>query len=168
MGAPGGAGGGGMFEMNVPGHEVGLIIGKGGKTVKQLQECSGAKITIIQDSPKVTHEKPLRITGDPGAVEAAKELITEILNRNDGDVGGFSPPRKRFRQKFNGSRGRRGCIQCQSKKRPRYSRVIKPDPNAEDSEHTSIAQEVQDENEGRLKVLGSNPPDDYSPIWIAK
>ena len=119
MGAPGGGGDGGMFEMNVPGHKVGLIIGRGGKTVKQLQERSGAKITIIQDSPKVTHEKPLKITGDPGAVEAAKELITEILNRNDGDVGGFSPPRKRFRQKFNGSRGRRGCIQCQSKKRPR-------------------------------------------------
>ena len=73
-----------MFEMNVPGHKVGLIIGRGGKTIKQLQERSGAKITIIQDSPKVAHEKPLRITGDPGAVEAAKELVTEILNRNDG------------------------------------------------------------------------------------
>ena len=102
-------------------------------------------------------------------MEAAKELVTEILNRNDGDVDGFSPPRKRFRQKSNGFRGRRGCIQCQSKeKRPRYSRFIKPDPNAEDSEHTSIAQEVQDENEDRLEVLGSNPTDDYSPIWIAK
>ena len=169
MGAPGGGGDGGMFEMNVPGHKVGLIIGRGGKTVKQLQERSGAKITIIQDSPKVAHEKPLRIKGDPGAVEAAKELVTEILNRNDGDVGGFSPPRKRFRQKSNGFRGRRGCIQCQSKeKRPRYSRFIKPDPNAEDSEHTSIAQEVQDENEGRLKVPGSSPTDDYRPIWTAK
>ena len=109
------------------------------------------------------------IRDSPGAVEAAKELVTEILNRNVGDVGGFSPPRKHFRQKSNGFHGRRGCIQCQSKeKRPRYSRFIKPDPNAEDSEHTSIAQEVQDENEGRLKVLGSNPTDDYSPIWIAK
>ena len=167
-GGPGGAGGG-MFEMMVPGHKVGLIIGKGGETIKQLQERSGAKIIIIQDSPEVAHEKPLRITGDPGAVEAAKELVTEMLNQNDGDVGGFGTPRKRFRQKFNDFRGRRGCIQCQSKeKRPRYSRFIKPDPNAEDSEHTSIAQEVQDENEGRLKVLGSNPTDDYSPIWIAK
>ena len=101
-------------------------------------------------------------------MEAAKELVTEILNRNVGDVGGFSPPRKRFRQKSNGFHGRRGCIQCQSKeKRPRYSRFIKPDPNAEDSEHTSGTQEVK-ENEGRLKVLGSNPTDDYSPIWTAK
>ena len=31
-----------------------------------------------------------RITGDPGAVEAAKELVTEILNQNDDrDMGGF-------------------------------------------------------------------------------
>ena len=63
MGAPmggGGGGGGGMFEMNVPGHKVGLIIGKGGETIKQLQERSGAKIIIIQDSPDAAHEKPLR------------------------------------------------------------------------------------------------------------
>jgi len=94
MGGPGGGGGGGggggMFEMNVPGHKVGLIIGKGGETIKQLQERSGAKIIIIQDSPEAAHEKPLRITGDPNAVEAAKELVTEILNQNDdGDMGGF-------------------------------------------------------------------------------
>ena len=50
----------------------------------------------------------------------------------------------------------------------RYSRFIKPDPNAEDPEHTSIAQEVQDENEGRSKVPGSNPTDDYRPYWIVQ
>ena len=37
-----------MFEMMVPGHKVGLIIGKAGETIKQLQEQSGAKIVIIQ------------------------------------------------------------------------------------------------------------------------
>ena len=34
--------------MMVPGHKVGLIIGKSGETIKQLQEQSGAKIVIIQ------------------------------------------------------------------------------------------------------------------------
>ena len=29
--------GGSMFEMMVPGHKVGLIIGKAGETIKQLQ-----------------------------------------------------------------------------------------------------------------------------------
>ena len=50
----------------------------------------------------------------------------------------------------------------------RNIRFIKPDPNAEDSEHTSIAQEVQEENEGRWKVRGSNPTDDYRPYWIVQ
>ena len=40
---------GGMFEMSVPGYKVGLIVGKGGETIKQLKERSGAKIIIIQD-----------------------------------------------------------------------------------------------------------------------
>jgi far upstream element-binding protein len=82
--------GGGQYEMLVPGHKVGLIIGKGGETIKQLQERSGAKIIIIQDSPEAAHEKPLRITGPPEAVEAAKHLVADILNQNDDrEMGGF-------------------------------------------------------------------------------
>ena len=89
-GGPGGAGGG-HFEMMVAGHKVGLIIGKSGETIKQLQERSGAKIIIIQDSAELAHEKPLRITGDPQAVETAKQLVTEILNQNDErEMGGFA------------------------------------------------------------------------------
>ena len=47
MGGGGGMGGG-QVEMMVPGHKVGLIIGKGGETIKMLQEQTGAKIIIIQ------------------------------------------------------------------------------------------------------------------------
>jgi hypothetical protein len=36
-GGGGGGGGGGFFEMIVAGHKVGLIIGKGGETIKHLQ-----------------------------------------------------------------------------------------------------------------------------------
>ena len=89
--------------MLVPGHKVGLIIGKGGETIKQLQERSGAKIIIIQDSAELANEKPLRITGDPNGVETAKQLVTEILNQNDerdmGGAGGFGG-RGRGRGKF--------------------------------------------------------------------
>lgn len=34
----------------LPGPKVGLIIGKGGETIKQLQEKSGAKMVVIQVS----------------------------------------------------------------------------------------------------------------------
>ena len=37
----------------VPGHLVARIIGKGGETIKALQEETGAKIVIIQDSKVV-------------------------------------------------------------------------------------------------------------------
>lgn len=53
----------------VPGPKVGLIIGKGGETIKQLQEKSGAKMVVIQDGPSQENEKPLRITGEPQKVE---------------------------------------------------------------------------------------------------
>ena len=97
-GGGGSMSGGGCFEMLVPGHKVGLIIGKGGETIKQLQEHSGAKIIIIQDSAELANEKPLRIMGDPNSVETAKQLITEILNQYDErDMGGAGFGRGRGR-----------------------------------------------------------------------
>lgn len=50
----------GYVEIAIPGPKVGLIIGKGGETIKQLQEKSGAKMVIIQDGPGQETEKPLR------------------------------------------------------------------------------------------------------------
>lgn len=58
-----------QVEIMVPGPKVGLIIGKGGETIKQLQEKSGAKMVVIQDGPAQEQEKPLRISGDPQKVE---------------------------------------------------------------------------------------------------
>ena len=62
----------------VPGPKVGLIIGKGGETIKTLQEKSGAKMVVIQDGPSQENEKPLRISGDPQKVEVIKNtFLTE-------------------------------------------------------------------------------------------
>lgn len=58
-----------QIEMMVPGNKVGLVIGKGGETIKQLQEKSGAKLVIIQEGPETEMEKALRITGDPQTIE---------------------------------------------------------------------------------------------------
>jgi len=88
-GPRGGPMGSGYFEMSVPGHKVGLIIGKGGETIKQLQETSGAKIVIVQDTAEFADEKPLRITGSSDSVERAKGMITDILTQNDERDMGF-------------------------------------------------------------------------------
>ena len=79
-GAPSGAGGG-LFEMLIPGHKVGLVIGKGGETIKQLQEQTGALLTIIQDTNQQAGQKPLRIIGTPESVERAKAEVFKILNQ---------------------------------------------------------------------------------------
>lgn len=87
-GRPPMGGGGGQVEMMVPGHKVGLIIGKGGETIKMLQEQTGAKIIIIQESNEPTEQKPLRISGAPEAVEEARQKCLEIINQNENG-GGF-------------------------------------------------------------------------------
>lgn len=91
--APNGGGGGGGFgggyqEIMIPGPKVGLVIGKGGETIKQLQEKTGAKMVIIQDGPGQELEKPLRISGDPQKVEHAKQLVFELIQEKEG--GSFS------------------------------------------------------------------------------
>ncbi|CAH1164508.1 unnamed protein product [Phaedon cochleariae] len=96
MGGPGGGGGGGggrnTLEIMIPGPKVGLIIGKGGETIKQLQEKSGAKMVVIQDGPNQEHEKPLMISGDPQKVEFAKQLVYDLIAekemKNFGRGGG--------------------------------------------------------------------------------
>uniref|UniRef100_A0A6Q2Z232 K Homology domain-containing protein n=1 Tax=Esox lucius TaxID=8010 RepID=A0A6Q2Z232_ESOLU len=57
-------------EMLIPASKVGLVIGRGGDTIKQLQERIGVKMMMIQDGPMPTGaDKPLRITGDPYKVQ---------------------------------------------------------------------------------------------------
>ncbi|KAF5269826.1 hypothetical protein FQR65_LT05872 [Abscondita terminalis] len=99
-----------FVEIMVPGPKVGLIIGKGGETIKQLQEKSGAKMVVIQDGPNQEVEKPLRISGDPSKVEYAKQLVYDLIaekemqayNRRGGGSGGSNNSRNQDdRQQYN-------------------------------------------------------------------
>jgi len=71
--------GGASFEMMVPGRLVARIIGKGGEVIKSLQEETGAKIVVIQDSKEYAEEKPLKISGSPEVVEAAKIRVEQFI-----------------------------------------------------------------------------------------
>ncbi|XP_027836136.1 far upstream element-binding protein 3 isoform X4 [Aphis gossypii] len=73
-------------QIMIPGAKVGLIIGKGGETIKMLQESSGAKMIVIQDGPNSQeNEKPLRISGETAKVEHAKKLVYDMLGGGDKD-----------------------------------------------------------------------------------
>ncbi|XP_074281028.1 uncharacterized protein LOC141605972 isoform X2 [Silene latifolia] len=80
-------------EIPVPGDKVGLIIGRGGDTIKNLQTRSGARIQLIpQNVPgeQSSKEKKVKITGDRKQVEVAKELIKEVMNQLPGRQSQFS------------------------------------------------------------------------------
>uniref|UniRef100_A0A673GK38 Far upstream element-binding protein 2-like n=1 Tax=Sinocyclocheilus rhinocerous TaxID=307959 RepID=A0A673GK38_9TELE len=77
-------GNGHMQEMIIPPGKAGLIIGKGGETIKQLQERAGVKMILIQDASQGPNmDKPLRIIGDPYKVQQAREMVQEILRERD-------------------------------------------------------------------------------------
>lgn len=77
-------------QVMIPNSKIGLVIGRGGETVKDLQEKSGAKVFVNQDvkNDANPNEKPVTISGDPEAIKIAQSLINDILR--GGPAGGFN------------------------------------------------------------------------------
>lgn len=74
-----------IVEIKIPGNKCGLVIGKGGETIKRLSEQYGVKLVVVQDTSSATAgDKPLRITGEPEKVAKAKEAVMEMLNPSSG------------------------------------------------------------------------------------
>ncbi|KAM2925779.1 hypothetical protein FF1_043247 [Malus domestica] len=75
-----------QIQIQVPNEKVGLIIGRGGETIKGLQTTSGARIQVLipQHLPEgdESKERTVRVTGDKKQIEVAKELIKEVMNQN--------------------------------------------------------------------------------------
>jgi len=74
-----------QHEMQIPPDKCGLIIGKGGNTLKQLMQEFNVKLHLVQESAEITRdEKPLKIIGTPQAVESAKNAIVGLMAQKDG------------------------------------------------------------------------------------
>ncbi|GER37878.1 KH domain-containing protein [Striga asiatica] len=97
------ASGGEQVEIQVPIEKVGLIIGKGGETIRNLQTRSGARIQLLQqnlsdgEQPK---ERTVRFSGNKWQIDTAREMIKDVMNqtmRSSPLSGGYSqqgrPPR---------------------------------------------------------------------------
>uniref|UniRef100_A0A8C6TW80 Far upstream element (FUSE) binding protein 1 n=1 Tax=Neogobius melanostomus TaxID=47308 RepID=A0A8C6TW80_9GOBI len=88
-------------EIMVPASKAGLVIGKGGETIKSLQERAGVKMVMIQDGPQNTGaDKPLRISGDPFKVQQAKEMVLELIREQ-----GFREQRGEYGSRSGGGVG---------------------------------------------------------------
>ncbi|CAK7328848.1 unnamed protein product [Dovyalis caffra] len=75
---------GDQLEIPVPNEKVGLIIGRGGETIKGLQAKSGARIQLIpQHLPEGdgSKERTVRVTGDKRQIEMAREMIMDVMNQ---------------------------------------------------------------------------------------
>ncbi|KAK9270080.1 hypothetical protein L1049_025654 [Liquidambar formosana] len=85
-----------QIQIQVPNEKVGLIIGRGGETIKSLQTRSGARIQLIpQHLPEgdESKERTVRVTGDKKQIEMARELIKEVMNqpvRPSGPSSGYN------------------------------------------------------------------------------
>ncbi|GMT34877.1 hypothetical protein PFISCL1PPCAC_26174, partial [Pristionchus fissidentatus] len=82
----GGGGGGGGGEVVVPRSSVGMIIGKGGDTIKRLAMETGTKIQFKPDDPSQS-DRCAVIQGTREQIYKATELITELVQRSCAQTG---------------------------------------------------------------------------------
>ncbi|KAL8917428.1 MAG: hypothetical protein Q9172_005849 [Xanthocarpia lactea] len=88
-------------QILVPNRTVGLIIGRGGETIRDLQERSGCHVNIVGEEKSVNGFRPVNLIGTPTAAAVARQLIDEIVesdtknmnaqNANNRDMGRGPP-----------------------------------------------------------------------------
>ncbi|KAK6912797.1 K Homology domain, type 1 [Dillenia turbinata] len=92
-----GSSGSDSFTMKVSNNKVGLLIGKGGETIKNLQVRSGARIQVIPlhlPPGDTSIERTVHIDGTSEQIESAKQLINEVTSENrvrNPSMGGGYP-----------------------------------------------------------------------------
>ncbi|KAL7073521.1 hypothetical protein ACQ4LE_007625 [Meloidogyne hapla] len=63
------------FYMHVPANKTGLVIGKGGDTIKQISGETGAHVELSRDSPPNPNEKVFVIRGTPYQIHHVQHII---------------------------------------------------------------------------------------------
>ncbi|CAG8562359.1 8356_t:CDS:10 [Paraglomus brasilianum] len=79
--------------IHIPSSKVGVVIGRGGETIRDLQDRSGARINVTPDNaanPQST-DRPVTLIGDDAAIQRAKALIDEIIKGGDAALDRPNP-----------------------------------------------------------------------------
>ena len=72
------------LEIMIHQSKVGLVIGKGGETIKRLQQQAGCRMQMIQDGPySNAYEKPLRIQGSTQAIADGRAMVDELIRQSE-------------------------------------------------------------------------------------
>ena len=73
-------------QMMVPNRTVGLIIGRGGETIRDLQDKSGCHVNIVGEEKSLNGLRPVNLIGTKEAAAVAKELILEIVDSDNKNM----------------------------------------------------------------------------------
>ena len=69
--------------LKVPHELIGMLIGRGGETIKDLKKESGARIDISKEPDEEgSSDRLVNITGPPECVEYAKKMVEEMLGKS--------------------------------------------------------------------------------------
>lgn len=77
------------YEMSVPDHLIGIILGKNGKTLNEFIQFSSAVITVSNKGEYITGttNRKVVITGDPSSVQTAYFLMTQKILQEAPKLG---------------------------------------------------------------------------------
>lgn len=73
-------------QIMVPDRTVGLIIGRGGETIRDLQERSGCHVNIVSENKSVGGYRPVNLIGSAASQRHAKDLILEIVESDQKGI----------------------------------------------------------------------------------
>ncbi|OMJ23649.1 hypothetical protein AYI70_g2130 [Smittium culicis] len=68
--------------MDIPAEVVGLLIGKGGETIKLMQSQSNCRIYFNQELKSESNTKSLIMSGPPQAIALARNIVEERLSQS--------------------------------------------------------------------------------------
>lgn len=94
-------------RVTVPDKTVGLIIGRGGETIKDLQERSGCHVNILAENKSENGYRPINLIGTEQSRAHAYQLIMEIVESDSkgSNTNQTAPQRDRGYDNYNQQRG---------------------------------------------------------------
>ena len=77
---------GDSLQIMVPDRTVGLVIGRGGETIRDLQDRSGCHVNIVGENKSVNGLRPVNLIGSMSAQQYARDLIMEIVESDQKGI----------------------------------------------------------------------------------
>ncbi|KAI8059025.1 uncharacterized protein B0P05DRAFT_558733 [Gilbertella persicaria] len=159
--------------ITVPSSAVGLIIGRGGETVRAIQEQSGARVKVDPTSDPNAKERTVNISGDSKAVSIAKQMVEEKVSEATRGRGGYQQDYgNNYPQQYNQYYGQYGYDQYGDnsgyQQYPDYYNY-QQGGEQEDGQKPPVNSENKDTKDGKeIDDNGQNNPDDQMSAYYAQ